>query len=478
MNEIEHPEMTPVVVEMDGSITDTVSWKKDELDTKTFVERLASSYNLDVIFQRDPVWSTEMKASLIHSMMNGTPIGNCLICEDQKNVAKKNVMDFKNRSLAIREFWNCKFSILLHLKKENGVVAKRMTWDEIQQSDDNQIINLRESFETYKIPCIIYKNMNLVKQSEKFITVNSNVPMQNEELLYGSNFWAKGFFNFVYKYCLDKLIKHTNAKQISKNEHQKGTVFAHRLMTICFGYAMDDVWGVRNIGISKLGKKNSKFNEGTKKFNGSLAKLIEDDNVFDWTDDSVKKIIEKTKYWDNIKTMKKCCESLCRIMEYKTSLKKKFLKNQLFDIVVFFMKKIEEGRLTFAMMENDQGIYYELITKYIEGKSSEMSGQSVTKNKIEARKKLFDNVWDECVKDDGVKNKKLTAQQISVAYMNAPREDPITGEIITDENATVDHVSPKSKFSDSDARVISKTSNRIKGNLTVENIAKLAKYSN
>jgi hypothetical protein len=81
-----------------------------------------------------------------------------------------------------------------------------MTWTDIAESQDAQLQNLMESFENYKIKCIVYKNMDLFKQADKFKQVNTQLPMENEELLYGTRFWAKGFFRCVHNIVLENLV--------------------------------------------------------------------------------------------------------------------------------------------------------------------------------------------------------------------------------------------------------------------------------
>jgi len=468
---VKHPKVDPVVIRQDGSIVNTVEWYEDVIDLRTFRERVASSFDLDVIIQRDPNWTDEMKAQLIHSIMNGTPIGYCLLCEKPMNVAHKNVIDFKNRSIAIIDFWDNKFSIDVHLVQEDeSVISKRMTWGEICESPEPQLQNIKEKFQNYKIHCVVYKGMNLVQQAKMFLTTNTNMPMRNEELLYGYHFWSKGFCRLAHEIILGKLIEHTKAKQEKDNIKEKGTIFIHRMMYTCFGPELDDVWAVRDVGNSKT----KPFVKAAGRLNVKLAKLIDEKNIGRLDQDFMK----STPYWDNIKLMKQCCDRLYDVLKYNNPAKKNLLKNDMFDCVIFFMKKIREEKLTISMMDDFPELYFNVIKSYVQKKSEDptLTGQSVTIKRISERVNLFEKVWESLVKDDGYKRQKPTASEISLAYLNSGAECPVTDELFDEENTRMEHGDSKSKFSETDFHIASKRGNRWKSNRTVEENEKVLKY--
>lgn len=474
MNAIIESKIEPIDILDDGTVTDVVSFEYLSIPLKTFVERLATCYDTEVIFQRDPGWSVEMQANLIRSIMTGNPIGYCLLCEQPMNVANKNIIDFKNRALTVQNFWNSLFKIPLRLHKGDDYRIAFMTWKEMRDSNDPQLQNIVQKFMDYEIHCVVFKGMNLVQQSKKYTTVNTYLPLANEECLYGKYFWAKGFYRSVFEHCLQGLMKHTRAKQEAKNQKEKGTIFTQRICYTCFGAEFNDVWAVRNLGNSKSNSSDKPLIRDTAKLHLSLAGLIEQLKVLRLDVEFLK----KTQHWDQIENLRKLCNLLADVLYSNNSTNKRLNKNDLFDIIVFFMKKVQDEKLTFIMLRDNKKVYYDLITTYIEEKSKDktMTGQSVTTKKIQERLELFEKIWASLVADDGVKNKRPSATDISLAYLKSPSHCSLAGEALREGDAIVEHTLCKSKHSETDYTITSRTGNAWKAAVDPDQAKKLDSF--
>ena len=175
--------------------------------------------------------------------------------------------------------------------------------------------------------------------------------------------------------------------------------------------------------------------------------------------------------------MKQCCDKLNDILNVKNKSKKKMLKNDFFDCVIFFMKKLQEERLTIAMMDEKKDMYLNIITKYVEEKSKRptLTGQSVTVGKIGERRNLFEEIWQKSIADDGLKNQKPTSVEVSLAYLKSGSNCPIAGDSL-DENTRVEHGDAKSKSSKTKFNLVSERGNRWKSNLSLDQVNKIRDY--
>jgi hypothetical protein len=465
----------PVYIMFNGSIKDTVDWKQDTIPLQTFVERLATSYDLDVVFQRNSVWTDTMKANLIRSIMTGTPIGDCLLCEQPTNVALKNVIDFKNRSLAIKDFWENKFTVPISIQREPDGPAeiKNMTWGDIQRSADPQLKNLKEEFPQYKIHTITYKGMNLVQQSERFLIINTNMPMKQEELLYADNFWVKGLFSHVFKICFPELMKHTRAKQEIKDIHQKGVIFAHRVCYTCFGANFNDVWALRELGNSGHRIQAKPLVRDAKTLNAILASILDQEKTVRIDDNFIKRL----EFYPKIDLLKKVCNSLAAVLSFNNASNKKLMKNDLLDITIFFMRKVLEEKLTMSMLRDNKPLYLSIITKYVKSKAEKKcTGQSTHTNMLAQRAEIFEEVWRENNSDDDRKHPVPTPYEKTIALLESPATCPITGEAIHNGNVRTEHIDCGAKHSTSTYTIVSETGNQWKADRTLEEIEKVKAY--
>lgn len=469
--------LEPIFIASNGSILDSVEWERFEMDLDKFVKELSSgAYDVSVVFQREKVWNRWMAGNLIRSIFVGAPIGDCLLCEKPHNVAHANVIDFKNRSLAILDFWLGEFSVPFTLADDKGnEITKELSWPQIENSPDPQLQNLRKKFANYKVRGVSYKGMTIVQQAKRYIINNLQIPMVNEELLYGENFWVKGLFRGVYDYCLQNILKHIRGKEEKDNVHEKGTIFAHRLCYICFGPLFNDVWAIRDLGNSKTTSKTLKpMVRDAKSLNDFLGEELEKNKTHTLDLDFIKKL----SFWEKIDLLKKTCNAVADILWYNNPTDKNQNKNDVFDSIIFFMKNIMENRLTLAMMRDNKSVLLGVITDFVDEKGSDktMTGQSVTTKKIKEREEIF----EKCLKKSGLdlelKNKQPSSNEVALAFLKSGTNCPITGEAIGRHNSQVEHESPKCKSSSTKYTITSATGNGWKGCNTPEELKALENY--
>lgn len=421
----------PVIVNEDGSIKGIVEFSNEPLPISIFMEKALTYYETNPIFQRGDVWFPDMKANLIRSIFLGLPIGPVTLCESKNNVAYKNIIDAKQRCLAMFSWWQGKFKIPIEISGE----IKYLSWNDIKLSNEPLLANMRQKFEEYKIQEIVFKNMSLPQQAKQFRIINTFIAPSNEELLYGSNYWVKGLYRYVFNNCFGKIIRHISTKQEKNNDREKGTIFAQRICYICFGGNFEDVWAIRDLGNSLAGEKP--MVKDTKKLNDELEQIL--DKKPDTTIDE--NFIKELCFYNKIENLKKTCNILSEVLESRNSARKRLKKNDIFDCIIFTMKKIEDGIITNSMIRDDKNQYLCLLTEYI-GKKGEakdsLTGQSVTPRKLKERQELFEKTFNEKIQDKGVKNLPISELDISLALLKSEECCPITKEKINDDNVRVD----------------------------------------
>lgn len=373
--------ITPIDIMIDGRVRDSVDFEIKTLELNKFVERLNVYYDTEAVFQRDFGWTLEMQAELIRSIMTGNPIGWCWLCENAENVAYKTMIDFKNRSLTIKRFWEGAFKVPLRLFKADGSdEVVYMSWKEMCLSSSPQIKNLVQTFQDYPIQVIIFKGLDLVGMANKWKTVNTYLLMANEEHLYGGNFYVKGLFKAIFDHSIKEIMRrHGRGKQEAYNKKEKGTIFTQRIFYTCFGPLLNDVWAIRCLGNSKSNKTEKPMVRDTENLNQHLAGILQNEKV-NCLDE---RFLRKTKFWEKVELMKRLTSHLIDVLDSNNTVSKNLNKNDLFDIIIFSMNLILEGRLTFSMLRDNKDQYLKLITEYQVSKKEDktLTGQSVTTKK-------------------------------------------------------------------------------------------------
>lgn len=475
-----YPKMQPIYINFDGELINSRNVHKEVISIKTLIGKLNNKiWDLDIYFQRQPSWNLDMQANLIKSIMDGIPLGCCIIADKPKDVYVKNVIDFKNRCCAIKNFVENQFPILINLVDNDGKNQQKwLYWKDIC-SDNPKLANCREHFLDFNINVVRFSNLSAVEQAMLLCIINVHSPFSNEEILYGQNFWTKNFYQEVYDYALQNIRFHITANQEKNNKKEKGTLFVQRIMYICFGPDLEDSWAIRDMGNSgtRLAFHQSykkPFVKASINFHNKIHEVLKEKEAQEFSID----LLIDSPWWEKVKILKKICDRLDNVLKYKNSLDKKILKNDLFDCIIFFTKKFLDKKLTFAMLDDNPSLYLNIITNYISQKAEipALRSQSVEVKKLNERMSLFEKVWANFSIDDGIKNQKPTSVDTCLALLQSSDSCPITGEKLHEDNARIEHRDCKSKHSTTKFSVVSERGNRWKSNRTLDENEKVISY--
>jgi hypothetical protein len=467
-NYMKDAEIEPIVVKENGDIEKS-KFDHSTVSLETLVGRIERDYDLDPPYQRQACYDTEQQAEIIKAIAYNICIGHVTLAVLPSDYRHKNVVDAKQRLLAILNFFLNRFRVPFIIKGDK----RWLCWNDIKK--DESLVHIRQRFEDYQMAVLTYNDLDLLGQSSLFGKVNTSVPLSVEERLYSRYHYAKALYRYVWTKCLKGLLKHCRDNAEQHNKQDKGSIFANRICFICFGPKFDDAWAVRELSISTTSNKTSALVKDVKELDEIIIRDIERNKVYTITDNYV----ETLPMFPKMENLKKVCDALISILECENTVSKKINKNDLLDIIMFMMKKMQDKIITLAMLKQQKKEFFKVFKDYIIAKSekgSRLTGQSTSTTRINERIQLFEECFQKSGIDGGYKNASVPAMEVTKALLNSPAKCPIKGDCLSDRNTQIDHVRDKSKHSSTRYVAISADANQQKSNVDEETTNSLGDY--
>lgn len=451
---------------MSKKITENLSdYELVNHDTKEYllrniIEETSISWDSNAPYQRDQCWSQKDQKALIRSILANIPIGSIHVVEKHDKSGFYYVLDAKQRLCAIQAFINNDFSV----KWEN----KELKYKDFQLPENKHLMS---KFLDHQSKVVKWEYMPLLKQRVLFEIINLQSPLNPNERVYCPRFFARLLMNYIYKNSFNKIIVHTR-KEIAENKRFAGDAWVHKICHLCFGPNLTDTFAIRQLSKAKIEESALEID---KKLCNYFSSQLESGT---FTDSCIEEdVIKHLKIHSQIELLKKTSNEVLECMNHFQKLEKKVCAVTLMDVISFIIEKVQLGILTIAQMTEDRGTFHALFSKYqIEKEKNNFAKHTTDVVSIAMRKVLFEKIYDELGIDQSVKNTLATADQKSIALMNAKANCPITGTALTDENVRVDHVNPKSKCGETNFCAVSNSGNSSKSNHTKKSTKQISDY--
>lgn len=481
-----------------GRVMGEYRFESKEINLLTYNDALRRKlYDFEAPYLRDVVWTLSNKMGLMWSIIHDIKIPNFWLAERLEDASKCDIIDSKNRSVAIFEFFNNDYPIPVSIDDKTYFVY----WKDIEKCTpplpgsskkltefQERLKCLNQVIKNYTISVNKVFGCSIIQRSQLSSMLSNQVSWTAEEHLFNFNWFAKSLFKFLFNYCIRDtgLNEYIRNKEVSNNKRDKGTIFAAKIFFLLYGNLFKDVYADRHLGNNSRNCKKEKKNAFVKYMEDLDDKIIEFNKNNEKLINSVSSCKEFFEYlevdFQKVESLKKTCCQIVQIFKVN-SLPYKIAVNDIQDIVVNIERNIIDDVLTHAMIKNNKNRvkFFNLIKIFREAKDKmgdEATSQSSTPKKIRIRRIVFEKCLKEIDLDLGFKKKKITEKQKQNALFKSNGFDPITGEKLIAGDIQFDHGNPSTLSSDPGRIVaLSSESNRLKNNSTPEFTENLNNYN-
>lgn len=443
-------------------------------------------YDFDAYYLRDAVWSLEMKMGLIWSVCHDIKLPSFWLAEHSEDASKCDIIDSKNRSIAIYEFFNNDFPLFIEVDgKEHQVY-----WKDIEKCTppepkskkkltdfQERLKNLNSVISEYHISVNKVFGCSVLQRAELSAILSKSISWTVEEELFNFNWYSKSLFKFLFKFCFleNELSKHISNNAVSKNERDKGSIFVAKVFWLLYGDLFKDQYADRGLGNNiKSYKREENKSPFVKYFENLNEKLLE------FSTNNMDRFIESSKDcegffkfiqsdFSKILSLRKTCNLVKKILSIhggKSGIIKNLAVNDMLDIVVHIERKIQEKIFTHAMLRHKKTEFYNLINLF-RNKKDQAGAEAVSQSSISAKIRYRRDIFEKCLVelnfDLGIKNKSISKKQKQNALWESNGIDPITKEKLLNGDTQFDHGNSKALSSNpGKITVLSSDSNKLK----------------
>lgn len=427
------------------------------------IERMLSDIGtgwlqLDAMYQRDPCWSIWMKQALIKSIFARIPIGAIHLVQKEPDSGFSNVLDGKQRLIAVRDFGKGLFSI-----KWEG---KTLDFIALQKRENKHYLDL---FLGYMPQVVKWGFMSLLKQRQLFEVINSTAALNACEKIYCPNFFARALLKYLYNNCFHTVLEHCR-NEIKTDKRFGGVQWTHRILLLLFGDSLLDSYAIRRINKEAL-------TNSARLLDDKLCDYFSRSNHIEDFDHKLitPTVIDYLGITERVSLVKQTISSINSCLNYQRPWSKKIDSVTMMDFIVFTMKKVTRNILTPASMIEEAPKLHAFYDLYMQEKFTNNLGRHTTDiASITTREELFETMFQKIDIDKRLKNKTVPVHKRTEALMNAQPWCPVTGEALCDDNICVDHIDPKAIAGGTSYRAISKGANRRKSCNTKDKLTKMA----
>lgn len=492
--------MKKTIIAANGKILGLYSFSAKEMTIINYNNGLRGKlYDFEAPYLRDAVWSLEMKMQLIWSIAHDIKIPSFWLAQQEEDVSKSDIIDSKNRSLAIYEFFNNDFPMSIEIDKK----IMDLYWCDLEKCKPRQskfttklnptqekLKNLNITISNYTISVNTVVGCKTTQRAELSAILSKSVSWTVEEALFNFNWHGKSLFKFLFKFCLQetKLSNNITDKSTAENKRDKGTIFIAKIFWLLYGDSFQDSYSERSLGnnINSYKKESNKspFVKYIETLNEKSINFINKENMTKPLEslENFQGLFEFIKSdFSRIDSLRKTSKLIHNIMMIH-GITKKLYANDMLDVIVHIERKIKEEVFTHAMLKNEKQKFFDLIKLFKSKKlgiGAVATAQSTTLGKIRERKKIFEQSLVELDFDIGIKNKRISKSQREHAIFQSNGYDPITREKLLDGEIHADHRNSKALYSNPGQIVVmSSESNRLKNNITSDYAKNLNGFMN
>jgi hypothetical protein len=482
--------MSKNVIAPNGKVLGEYKFESKQINLLTYNDSLRRKlFDFEAYYLRDEVWTLEMKMGLMWSICHEITLPSFWLAEHPDDASKCDIIDSKNRSVAIFEFFNNDFPIPIEV---DGKIYK-LFWKDIERCtppEPKSQKKLTELQERLKSLNQVIRNTTIlvnkvygcgIKQRAQLSALLSRaVSWTPEELLFNFNWHCRSLFKFIFNYCIQSEGLHLNINKIdvATNHRDKGSIFVGKVLFLLYGEQFKDSYSDRHLGNNiKTAKEEKKKTKLVQYIQNIDDRMTDNESLINNSQDCRAFFAYIGADFQLIESLKKTCKCLGSIFKVQ-QLTKKLDVNDMLDIIVHIQRKVNERILTHAMLKKDKSKFHDLIDNFRKKKNErgdEATAQSSIPSKVQLRREIFEECLRESGLDLGIKNKKLSKKQIENAYWASNGFDPATGELIL--KPEVNHGNATSLSSNpGKVEVLDSETNRYLNNMNLEFTKKLSDY--
>jgi hypothetical protein len=427
--------------------------------------RNQSSYDFNPPYQRNKVWSLAAKIRLIETIISNNTINSLHICPKDDDYDLFFGIDGKQRFTTIIDFANGDFTVTFRS-------LKNKTYPYIKQqaalgNKDAQLFVQR--FEDFQIYVVRYQRMlNLSEQVEIFKRINYASDLKPNEKLFGQHYYVKSLCQYILENGLvsQRLLKRMKGGLKDNNRFEWTRLLYEILITIS-NVNLRGEFAPIDLTENKL----SKYLEETTK---SILSVMGGVEVPIFSDDELIKI----GIYDKLKKLEKCIAYVERLIytddmcqhEYK-SIIPSYSKPYLLHFILFLYDGFDRNIFTDSFLDYHHEEFLTIWQIWCDKEFRNLPNmRDASKDRTGTSVKLH-YLWELVQQfnlDDGKKNNKTPdkiQEQIKLYIESHPGlQDPETRELISAQNLSIDHITPKSLASRSDYAPRSRFGNLAKSN--------------
>lgn len=436
----------------------------DKLHTLYFKKKI----DVNPPYQREVVWNNEYRSNLITSIFSKYPLPPLTFVETEHKTGNI-VLDGKQRITAICDYIDNKFGAI---HPELGD-QKKYKFDELQNSTNDTLQKIASDFTDYNLSIVQFPWMPLSEQRDLFMVLNHSKELANNDKIYCKYFLTKALLNHIWELTLHEYSTILKAPLVNANSGKEKRSsclrYLHDILFQIYGFTFDSSPEINAVRKNTIEKSSEKL-EGMLLNNGFTCNSVIDKEFF-----------KKIGIYDNIMSFISISKSIKEILEF-TPITNKWTNLVVRDVLIFFSKLNNQNIFTLSQLKNKKEDVYNVLLEYAKSNAAIYNVEgSKDKKSIESRldslKNIFYNYCKEHEIDLNEKRKEFTENEKILAKLNSSIKCPICNTVLTNENVHVDHINPKSSFSQSVVSTLCKTCNMKKNNWTKEEFDKYSCYS-
>lgn len=467
-------------------------------------------FNLNPPYQRGDAWNPKQQSDFIQSIYYQRQINPITLV---KYGGTKIVVDGKQRLTAIKDFSEGKFKVIL----EKDGVYFRTTFPEIKREfnnrdknkDGNIFVEFYSGFSRYMLNADEYDfaQCGWRQQANLYEMLNKGEPLSSEERTFTNYMISKKVYKFIWEemICIpNRPVYRISPPEMKTNRRDKGIKCAHDIIYLCFGSLFDDSYRKKSITVKNIEKKSLPIAE----------KYFEDMGITA-LDPLTAECFNGTFFGNIIDILKEIVGYLEDLADFKPHIKNVFLKNHIMDLLIFFVKNVQDGVINPSYFAKNIENFFILAvgSSLLRFVDPSLRHQSVHENCIQTRidvmedifkgpMKFYDKYFKDFRKNNNIsekdknklekyydeylmpekwdfsfnvdkKNIPLSAEERRASQLCSSNVDKITGSHFSVHNVHLDHTGSKATSSKDKGDVMHHRINTLKGANDSETVKKI-----
>lgn len=351
--------------------------KNDSLSNLFAMERVI---NFNPPYQRSFVWKSKEQLGLMETLLRGGNINTIHLVKENKNGEDKFiVLDGKQRLTTIFNFKNNKFRFPFDMSNGGDANIIELSWKELEDKELNnehehngRARSILNSFRRCQITITEWSELTLAQQSEVFESINSGIPLSDEEAALAGVYYCKDIAQHIISHYFENFEKITSFKESKdKEDNSRGKkyIFILKLLNILLNNNVEHM----EINLSNMSFLTLKgLKPFFKRINAKMQRYLDETknsmkNSYE-SKEEMDKMLEAFGWLDTLKDFKKFTEMFGRMYTENALKGKEKLKSDW--IIIYFyrftLNKIFEKRVRLSTLDEYIVEFKDFFKEYCE----------------------------------------------------------------------------------------------------------------